>query len=241
MQIIGNDMNRSQSMLPSILGQNADSIRLDMKGRSKGCLIVVEGIDGTGKSTLAQSLCQGLFDKLREMVILTQEPTERFKEFQELENLLALHPGHPSGYVDSAALTSLKFTLDHAIHLADVIVPALADDRVVICDRWTPFSSRAYQGPVASVLTQSWDIHPDVTLLLAMEPGQALKRLEKRPKGQLPGFEKLGILQKAQEVYAEMADKDSNWWTFDATLPHVPLVDRAMKIVMSTLAKKRGK
>lgn len=241
MQIIGKDNIRCHALLTSILTGSADSTRLEIKAASKGCLIVLEGIDGTGKTTLAQALGKKLSEDLGEMVIVTQEPTERFKEFQELENLLALHPGHPSGYVDSAALTSLKFTLDHAIHLADVIVPALADDRVVICDRWTPFSSLAYQGPVASVLTQKWDICPDATMLLTMDPEMAMQRLGDRAQGQLPGFEKLETLKKAHEAYQEMSRTwPMSWWSFDATLPQVVLLDRAVRIASSYVNKRRG-
>jgi len=49
MQIIGKDNIRCHTLLTSILTGAADSTRLNLKAASKGCLIVLEGIDGTGK------------------------------------------------------------------------------------------------------------------------------------------------------------------------------------------------
>lgn len=238
MRIMGKDSIIGSGPLQSVLSQNTDALRLDIKQVSRGCLVVLEGIDGTGKTTLAQSLGEKLSHELGEMVIVTQEPTERFKGFDDLENLIS---DWPTGNINPEAVTSLKFTLDHAIHLADVILPALADDRVVICDRWTPFSSRAYQGPVASVLTQKWDIYPDISILLTMDPVLALERLGKRSEGQLKCFEKLETLRKAQEIYVELASAEPlRWWYFDALLPQEALLDKTLKVIMSTIIIRRG-
>lgn len=238
MRIMGKDSIRGIGLPQSVLAQNTDAQRLDIKQASRGCLVVLEGIDGTGKTTLAQSLGEKLSHELGEMVIVTQEPTERFKDFNDLESLIS---DWPTGNINSEAVTSLKFTLDHAIHLADVILPALADDRVVICDRWTPFSSRAYQGPVASVLTQKWDIYPDISILLTMDPVLALERLGNRSQGQLKCFEKLETLRKAQEIYMELATAEPlRWWYFDALLPQEALLDKTLKVIMSTIITRRG-
>lgn len=237
MQIMGKDSIRSPSLLTSILIQGADSVRLDLRRASRGCLVVLEGIDGTGKTTLAQALGKKLSEDLGEMVIVTQEPTDRFQGFRELEYLIS---DWPAGNVKPDAITSLKFTLDHAIHLADVVIPALADDRVVICDRWTPFSSRAYQGPVASVLTQNWDIQPDITMLLTLDPELAMERLGNRPDRQLKCFEKLDVLRKAQDVYMEMAFQNPmKWWYFDAQLPLEVLLDRVVRVTSSYILGRR--
>ncbi len=237
MQIMGKDTIRMRGFLQSILAQHADAVRLDIKQLSKGCLVVLEGIDGTGKTTLANALGEELSSRLGEMVIVTQEPTERFKEFQELENLIGDWPKCKTG---ADAITSLKFTLDHAIHLADVIIPALADDRIVICDRWTPFSSRAYQGLVASILTQKWDIRPDVTILLDLDPNVAMQRLAERSEGKLKDFEKWEILTAARENYENLAKSDlQRWWHFDALLPQEVLLDRALRIAMSYITRGR--
>lgn len=239
MQLIGTDRTRCHSLLTSILAGAADSTRLDLKPESRGCLIVLEGIDGTGKTTLAQALGKRLSEDLGETVIVTQEPTERFRKFKDndLDHIIA----YDETDLIPDAITSLKFTLDHAIHLADVIVPALADDRVIICDRWTPFSSLAYQGPVASVLSQGWDICPDAILLLTMNPEMAMQRLEGRAQGQLPGFEKLETLKKAQAAYLNMAETwPLRFWPIDAMLPLTVLLDRAVRIVSSYVNRRRG-
>ena len=99
--------------------------------KKKGYFISFEGIDGSGKSTQIQRLANFLktldFD-----VITTREPGGS-KGGEEIRNLLL------QGNVDrwSAETEILLFTAARRDHLERIILPALEEGKIVICDRFT--------------------------------------------------------------------------------------------------------
>ena len=102
-----------------------------------GLFIVIEGIDGTGKSTQLHLLAE----KLRQLgyaVVATREPTNG-PYGQKIREL----------FVDRGAVSQEEelelFIADRDQHVKEVIAPALADGCVVICDRYY-LSTIAYQG-----------------------------------------------------------------------------------------------
>jgi dTMP kinase len=100
--------------------------------------VVVEGIEGSGKSTLLQ----GLAERLRAQghdVVTTREPGgsgvgDAIREIF-LNRAIAIDPLAESFLVNAA----------RAQHVEEVVRPALARGRVVLCDRFTD-STLAYQG-----------------------------------------------------------------------------------------------
>lgn len=131
--------------------------------------IVIEGADGTGKSTLAAALAQHF------RATLTAEPSRAMIGQWVRANLDAL---------PTVALPFL-FAADRAQHVAEVIAPALARGDTVICDRYIP-SSVAYQGLDAIALNTSFPV-PDLTILLTISPRVARQRIASR--GALTPFE----------------------------------------------------
>jgi dTMP kinase len=124
--------------------------------------IVIEGADGTGKSTLAAALAQHF------RATLTAEPSRAMIGQWVRANLDAL---------PTVALPFL-FAADRAQHVAEVIAPALARGDTVICDRYIP-SSVAYQGLDAIALNTSFPV-PDLTILLTVSPDVARERIAAR-------------------------------------------------------------
>lgn len=99
--------------------------------------ITLEGGDGSGKSTQARLLAERLRASGRE-VVLTREPGGS----QGAERIRALVLQDDTLSVES---TLLLFTAARRDHVDNTILPALADGKIVICDRYVD-SSRVYQG-----------------------------------------------------------------------------------------------
>ncbi len=104
---------------------------------TRGFFLTIEGIEGAGKSTLAEALAERLSSNGRE-VVLTREPggTSIGDSIREL--LL----GSGEGMSNRAEL--LLFEAARAQHVDEVIAPAIERGAVVICDRFAD-SSVAYQ------------------------------------------------------------------------------------------------
>ncbi|WP_299149245.1 dTMP kinase [uncultured Tateyamaria sp.] len=159
---------------------------------AKGHFISFEGIDGSGKSTQARMLADDLRAAGHE-VILTREPGGSAGA-EEIRALVL--QGDPDRW--SAETELLLFTAARRDHLERVINPALAEGRIVICDRFAD-STRMYQGLSRGDLRGKVDaLHdlmigrePDLTILIDMDPGQGLSRAKGR-QGHEERFEDFG-------------------------------------------------
>lgn len=158
-----------------------------------GRFITFEGIDGSGKSTQSRSFA----DLLRGQgvdVILSREPGGSAGAEQIRELVLT---GDPDRW--SAETELLLFTAARRDHLEKTIEPALAAGRTVICDRFAD-STRVYQGATRGDLRAKVDaLHslmigrePDLTIIIDMDPGIALKRGLARKSGE-DRFEDFGL------------------------------------------------
>jgi len=165
--------------------------------KDKGYFISFEGIDGSGKSTQIQKLAKFLktlgFD-----VIITREPGGSVGG-EEIRNLLL------QGNIDrwSAETEILLFTAARRDHLERIILPALQEGKIVICDRFAD-STRMYQGIRGPDLRNLVDtlnekvinFDPDLTILIDIKPEISLKRAKSR-KIVEERFEDFGVeLQK---------------------------------------------
>ena len=158
-----------------------------------GRFITFEGIDGSGKSTQSRRFA----DLLRGQgvdVILSREPGGSAGAEQIRELVLT---GDPDRW--SAETELLLFTAARRDHLEKTIEPALAAGRTVICDRFAD-STRVYQGATRGDLRAKVDaLHslmigrePDLTIIIDMDPGIALKRGLARKSGE-DRFEDFGL------------------------------------------------
>jgi dTMP kinase len=99
-------------------------------------LVTLEGIDGSGKTTVWEALSAPDADALPEDTVFTREPSETWYGKNVRRSL-----SDPDA--DSFAELFL-FTADHADHLSRVVRPALAEGKVVVSDRYSD-SRYAYQ------------------------------------------------------------------------------------------------
>jgi dTMP kinase len=155
---------------------------------SKGLLIALEGIDGSGKTTLARTL-SAVLQAEGYPVILTREPggTELGKNIRAVVQHSPVRPQPKSEF--------LLFAADRAHHIETLVKPALAQKKIVISDRMSD-SSLAYQGygrgvdidMIEQINRWAMDgIQPDITIYVKVDPQTAHERTAHR--GELSNFE----------------------------------------------------
>jgi len=173
---------------------------------ASGILIVVEGIDGAGKTTQVNLLGRALEDA-GETVVLSKEPTD----------------GKWGRIVRESAKTgrlSLEeelqaFIEDRREHIATLVQPALDRGQIVILDRYF-YSTIAYQGARgANIEALTAEMHglaplPDVVLLIDADPLMTLRRISHN-RGDVPNaFEKLEPLQAVRSIFLDLAATEAN-------------------------------
>jgi dTMP kinase len=167
-----------------------DAIRILESQASEGTFIVFEGINGCGKTTLLNRLSQYLVGKGR-TVTTTHEPGATPLGL-DLRNILL--EKNRSTYELSATAELLLFAADRHQHIASVIAPALANNSIVLCDRYH-YSTTCFQGfgrglefsiidTLNTIATGS--LEPDLVLLLDISVEEGFRRTERRNKA-MPG------------------------------------------------------
>jgi dTMP kinase len=158
---------------------------------SRGQFITLEGIEGAGKSTVA-SYAAELLTGQGITVRLTREPGGT--PLAERVRRIVLERG--TEHVSAVTETLLMFAA-RALHLDNVIGPALRAGEWVVCDRFTD-ATRAYQGSGRGVDPMLIDslaraVHPqllpDCTLLLDLPVAAGLARARDRAGGGADRFE----------------------------------------------------
>jgi len=165
--------------------------------RSSGVFLVLEGIDGSGKTTQAKLLAAWLRDRGYE-VLETFEPTHgphglRYRAWAR-------------GELEEKAETVLRwFVEDRREHVDRVIEPALERGEIVICDRYAA-STRAYQaaqGVDRALLRRTLEAEafpePDATLWLRVPVAIAVRRMGSAAAER---FERADFLERVDAEYA---------------------------------------
>ncbi|HFG1908266.1 TPA: dTMP kinase [Vibrio cholerae] len=182
--------------------------------------IVIEGLEGAGKSTAIQVVVETLQQNGIDHITRTREPggtllAEKLRALVKEE-----HPGE-----ELQDITELLLVYAARVQLVEnVIKPALARGEWVVGDRHD-MSSQAYQGggrQIAPSTMQSLkqialgDFKPDLTLYLDIDPKLGLERA--RGRGELDRIEKMDIsfFERARERYLELANSDDSVVMIDA-------------------------
>ena len=198
----------------------------------KGTFIVLEGIDGSGKTTLGVTLHDMLSRFYGLETILTREPggTPLRNSIRDIVRYTEM---------DQTAKMML-FCAERIHHCQKVIFPALRSDKVVICDRYA-YSTFAYQPPQSKferdLIFSSAQAHPNFVFFLDVSPEVAKERIEKRDEKH-PGrprdvwdsasLESMSNIQQNYknligiELQSEMKDDPysvyrTRWYTLDAS------------------------
>lgn len=148
----------------------------------KGLFVVIEGPDGSGKSTVAEGICRHFKDKGME-VIHTREPGGT--AISEAVRKILLDPANKA--MDPRC-EALLYAAARAQHVEEVILPALARGALVLSERYV-FSSLVYQGlcrqlglaPIEAVNAFATDgLAADITLYLDVPEGTGKERMKDR-------------------------------------------------------------
>ena len=179
---------------------------------SVGRFITLEGIEGAGKSTVAKYVADWLTGQ-GIAVRLTREPGGT--PLAERVRGIVLERG--AEQVSAVTETLLMFAA-RALHVENVIVPALQAGQWVVCDRFTD-ATRAYQGTArgvdaAFIDTLARAVHPqlapDCTLLLDLPVAAGLSRARARGGSGVDRFEAetVSFFEKVRAGYLALARRE---------------------------------
>lgn len=187
--------------------------------------IVVEGLEGAGKTTALNQIKQ-ILEQNNINYICTREPggtplAEKMREIVKAET-------------DEVLTTEAELLLMYASRaqlIANVIKPALQQDTWVLGDRHD-LSSLAYQGggrqipdelilPIRNAVLNGFE--PDLTLLMDLDPRIGLKRAAARGELDRIEKEKIDFFDRTRAVYLEHANNNDKIEAIDASqeLPNV--------------------
>ncbi|PSP56081.1 dTMP kinase [Halobacteriales archaeon QS_1_67_19] len=196
-------------------------------------LITLEGLDGSGKTTVWEVLREEFPD-----FVYTREPTDTW--YGE-----AVERSVSDDEADSLAELFL-YTADHAAHLSETVRPALADGEVVISDRYSD-SRYAYQAvsienevkrPLEYIrgVHQPWTRPPDATLYFDVDPETGAAR-----SGATNKFEQAAFLSRVRENYERLVDAEPERFVrIDATRSPETVIDAAVETVERLLEDRDG-
>lgn len=194
--------------------------------------VVVEGLEGAGKSTVIQALYAYLQAK-GEQVLLTREPGGT-PLAELIRNLLKTTDEPLESKTELLLLYAARLQ-----HIKRVIEPALTAGKWVICDRYEQ-SSFAYQGggrglDMAEIRALSqWslgDFKPGLSILMDVQPEIGMQRAAQRSTLDRIEAESLAFFERARAVYLDMARCDKNTKIVDANQNEATVVREAIIIL----------
>jgi dTMP kinase len=175
----------------------------------RGLFITFEGGEGAGKTTLIRKVREALEGEGFSCLV-TREPGGTALG-EQIRNLL-LHQSEMSPWTEL-----LLFLAARTQHLHEVILPAIQEGKIVLCDRFND-SSIAYQGvgralgrekvaALCSVVTE--EIQPDLTFYLDLTPQEGFARAHKdqRTLDRLESL-KMDFHEKVRQGFLDIAKDD---------------------------------
>jgi dTMP kinase len=197
-----------------------------------GILIAIDGIDGAGKTTLANHLAGCLPSSFE--VVVTKEPTDGPWGRQ-------LRASASSGRHDAAHERHL-LTMDRREHVDTLIAPALARGVVVVLDRYV-YSTAAYQSDTLAEAEQilleqfAFAPVPDLTLIIDTPVDQALGRFHSR--GDVANhFERADTLNRCREVFVNVVARRPEVRVVDGSQPADTVLEHALRYFLNAVGDR---
>ncbi len=203
----------------------------------RGLFVTVEGVEGSGKTTVTQSLAERLRQKGLQ-VLVTAEPGDTPLGARIRELLVNFSER-------TAWAEAFLFLADRAEHVKRIIRPALERGETVFCDRFTD-STIAYQAfglglPLEAIIELNRiatdGLVPDLTLLLDVDPEIGLQRVKNKTV-----FEQrdLHFHQRVRWGYLWLAKREPNRIkVVDASQPLEIVISQSLQLIEEALKKWR--
>ncbi len=199
-----------------------------------GRFITVEGSEGVGKSSNLDFI-ESLLIGAGKTVVRTREPggTELGERLRAI-----LLDAKQQNICDDAEL--LLMFAARAQHLAEVIRPALAAGKWVLCDRFTD-ATYAYQGAGRGIpferiaVLEQWvqgDLRPDLTLLLDMPVADGLARAGARSAPDRFEREQAAFFERVREGYLQRARQEPERFRIIDASPPLPEVQAQIRAAL---------
>lgn len=194
---------------------------------------MLEGPDGSGKSTISEIICE----KLKEegfSVVHTREPGG-IEIAEEIRNVI-LNPKNTSM---DARTEALLYAASRRQHLVEKVVPAVNEGKIVICERFV-YSSLAYQGygrglgfdDILKINDFAIGEHyPDMTIYLDINEEEGLKRIENRAFKDRLDNESVNFHHLVNEGYKEVLRRFKDTKVVDATLSIEEVVNKCLELI----------
>ena len=204
--------------------------------------VTIEGIDGSGKTSVLAQLAERLRDRFSPLCV-TREPGDSSLGAEIRKLVLA------QGKSVDARAELFLFLADRAQHVATVIRPALQEGALVLCDRYAD-STRAYQSgfldpkiieTLNDVATSG--LEPELTILLDLDVEIALSRVAQRKAAcnEETRFDAYAASyhQSVRERYLELMERNPmRIVKVDAAAPLDTVVENAFEVI---LGRHKGK
>lgn len=204
-----------------------------------GTFVTLEGPEGAGKTTQLKQLSKQL-DILGIDHIVTRDPggTPLGRQIRRI----LLNPENPVNPMTELLL----YQADRAQHVGEVIMPALKEGKLVLCDRYTD-STMAYQGYARGIdfgviedLNQvaTGGLKPELTILFDLESSEGLSRLHPGGHDRLER-EAIEFHHKVRDGYHQLAKKEpERWKTIDASKPMTTVQTELRRVLTEQLSGK---
>ena len=194
--------------------------------------ITFEGPDGSGKSTIIKKVYDYLIENNYD-VIKTREPGGS-PIAEKIRNLILDTENTEMGYRTEALL----YAASRAQHVEETILPALNENKIVLCDRFL-ISSLAYQGVGRDLGIENVrkinefainGVFPDFVLFFDVDPITTLKR-----KSSLDTAERLekenNFHERVYNGYKEILNSEKNIEIIDATQSVEDVFSQCIKVL----------
>lgn len=202
-----------------------------------GYFIVFEGGEGSGKSTILQKIYNWMLEE-KKPCIITREPGG-IKISEQIREVIL----DPSNTEMDGRTEALLYAAARRQHLVQKVIPALKEDKIVLCDRFID-SSLAYQGFARGIgIEEIYKINefaigeymPNISILFDIDPKIGLDRINKNKSREVNriDLEKIDFHNKVREGYNEVFETSKGKMIkIDASKTIEQVYEEVKKIIM---------